>query len=126
MARVLSVNVPDTLFPQQYYVRCRAVGMYTLGVHGFCSASLRLPRDSYYIHSDQTKHAVNQSTTPLQRLCRVVPANHNKPTERVGMNTVFNCSPVGEWEISVAGRTSTGEERHHLKNLILELIVVQQ
>lgn len=123
---VLSVNVPETLFPQQYYVRCRAVGMYTLGVHGFCSASLRLPRDSYYIHSDQTKHTVNQSTTPLQRLCRVVPANHIKPTERVGMNTVFNCSPIGEWEISVAGRTSTGEERHHLKNLILEIIVVQQ
>jgi hypothetical protein len=112
----LSLSVPEELFTQQYYVRCRAVGMYTVGLHGFCSARLQLPRKSYYIHRDLTKHAIDQSAIPVQRLSRVMPADGNKPTERVGMNTVFNCSPIGEWEISLSERTSNGAKRDRLSH----------
>jgi hypothetical protein len=123
---VLSLTLPEELFTQQYYVRCRAVGMYTVGVHGFCSARLRLPRDSYYVHKDLTKHAIDQSAVPVQRLSRVMPADGSKPAERVGMNTLFNCSPIGEWEISVSEKTSNGIKRDHLDDLLLEVIVVEQ
>jgi hypothetical protein len=122
----LSLTLPEEVFPNLHYVRCRAVGMYTVGLHGFCSGRLRLPRDSYYIHQDLTKHVIDQSALPLQRLSQIMPADGHKPTERVGMNTLFNCSPIGQWEISLSERTYSGEKREHLTNLLLEVIVVEQ
>jgi hypothetical protein len=122
----LSVTVPEELFVQQYHVRCRAIGMYTVGLHGFCSARVQLPRKSYYVHKDLTKHVIDQSRIPVQRISRVMPADGNKPTERVGMNTLFNCSPIGEWEISLSERSSNGASRDRLDDLLLEVIVVEQ
>ena len=120
------VNVPADLFPEQYYVRCRAVGMYTVGIHGFFGARVHVPSKSYYIHRDLTVHAVDQSAVPLQRLSRIMPADSSRATERTGMNTVFNCSPFGEWGISLTERSSIDEKREHLKDILLEVVVSEQ
>ena len=121
-----AVPIGEAAFPDQRHIRCRAISLYTAGLEGFCSASIRVPVSSFYVHADSNRHNIDQSTIPVLRHSRVTAIDAARPSDRIGINQLYNCSPLGTWMVSVADKTSTGADRDRLEDLFLEIIVAQQ
>lgn len=118
--------VGEELLPQQTHVRCRAITMYSSGVEGCLSARVLPPKRSIYVHRDQSTHPVDQGNIPFQRFSRIASIDSPRSPERVGMNSAYNCSPLGEWNISLSERTSNGTKRGSLHDLFLEITLAEQ
>ena len=121
-----AIPIGESTFSGQRHLRCRAISLYTAGVEGFCSASIRVPPNSFYVHADNTRHDVDQSLIPIQRLSRVTDIEAVRPSDRIGLNALYNCSPLGTWMVSLADETSSGANRDRLEDVFLEIILAQQ
>jgi len=121
----LRFHVADGLFQEQYHVRLRSVSISSIGLTGVLSVSLRVPAESFYVHRDFSKHAVSQANVQPVKYSRVASVEL-RAAERMGTNIVYNCSPIGTWDLSVAERTSSGHGFQDLKDIFIELLVAAQ
>lgn len=121
-----SLPIDHNTFAGSRYVRCRAVTLHSAGVEGFCAATIRVPQKSHYVHSDSANHEVAQEDVPVLRHSRVMPIDAARSSERIGLNALYNCSPLGAWTITVSDTTSAGARRDRLDDLFLEIVVAHQ
>ncbi len=127
----ITFQIGDGVFPDQRYVRLRAISVAAVGVHqGTCSTVIKVPANSYYVHADGKKYACQQSFVKPLRYSRVTTIDRPGGPERFGTNAIYNCAPFGQWTLTLTEHQSAGANLDSifdgLQDLYLEFIVAGQ
>lgn len=101
------IVIPDTLFDGQSHVRLRGVRGYVYGCGqeaGFWRVELTPPTQATTRHLDSaTRVNLDQSLLPKIVMPRVGSRLNAQEVEFVGTTTLYNTSPIGQWQIKISG-----------------------
>jgi hypothetical protein len=129
------ILIPREFFPDQYHLRLRGISVFVEKpkrkkiTNGLYAATIKAPSKSTYYHLDGSEHPVDQTIVPKIRLGRVGTRDFVRAPDIAGANTLFNVSPIGEWEINLKNPlilVSSEDQKEHITNLYLDLHITSR
>jgi hypothetical protein len=119
---LLTLEVPEDLFPQQSHVRFRGLSLYAQDSKGLFGATVTPPRRSFYRMASGKTNDVDQSDIPPFRIGAVHRYEANRTSEIVGSSSGYNISPFGEWLISLSDLSTNGQSLSRVEDILVEIV----
>lgn len=120
------VPVDETDFDGQRHVRLRGISLEIVAAKadGFWRARVNPPHISYVRHMDDQKIELDQSFAATCRLGRISSPDAPREPQVVGIASLRNISPLGQWSVELTTEHSTtGETREAIADVLLTLHV---
>ncbi|RWD32582.1 MAG: hypothetical protein EOS34_20895 [Mesorhizobium sp.] len=96
-------DVTENEIPDAVLIRCRGIGLATIGPTHAVGLRIRPPKVSEYQDIDGSVRRYDPATSTDVRSGRVLPANDIRDPDIIGVVHLHNRSPLGQWSIELIG-----------------------
>lgn len=119
----ITFNLGETLFQRFAITRLRGVSAFISAstLKGVFSAYLSVPVTGVVFDKTGTRSEFDQSCVAQTFIGRIFRRSADQPADVVGVSTLFNASPIGEWTIEATMNSTAQEALSGVEDLELEL-----
>ena len=121
------LDLPESTFAYMRHVRLRGVSVLVIVDNGqgdpasLFQAVVTSPKTSSCKHLSGTVESLDQHFVPPCRIGRVAFRGNIREPDVVGATALYNVSPIGNWQLSMTTKSSTGIKLDSLRDIQLDM-----